>query len=198
MRANFGEHFKLTIFGDDYPTPDGTCRRDYLHVVDLAKGHLKAIDYAMEHTGAEAFNLGTGHAVSVLELVNTFMEATGVNVPYVIGPRREGDLPHGLQALFDQQDMSKSALAKASGISEVYLHQVFSGRRTPSRDRLLCLCIGLGASTEETQSLLQQAHHAPLYARDKRDAVLLFGLSHSLTLPEINDALFTAGAETLL
>ena len=86
---------------------------------------------------------------------------------------REGDLPHGLQALFDQQDMSKSALAKASGISEVYLHQVFSGRRTPSRDRLLCLCIGLGASTEETQSLLQQAHHAPLYARDKRDAVLL-------------------------
>ena len=81
---------------------------------------------------------------------------------------------------------------------EVYLHQVFSGRRTPSRDRLLCLCIGLGASTEETQSLLQQAHHAPLYARDKRDAVLLFGLSHSLTLPEINDALFTAGAETLL
>lgn len=94
---------------------------------------------------------------------------------------REGDLPHGLQALFDQQDM-----------------QVFSGRRTPSRDRLLCLCIGLGASTEETQSLLQQAHHAPLYARDKRDAVLLFGLSHSLTLPEINDALFTAGAETLL
>ena len=54
---------------------------------------------------------------------------------------REGDLPHGLQVLFDQQDMSKTALAKASGISEVYLHQVFSGRRTPSRDRLLCLCI---------------------------------------------------------
>lgn len=88
-----GRRDHLTIFGNDYSTPDGTCRRDYLHVVDLAKGHLKAIDYAMEHTGAEAFNLGTGHAVSVLELVNTFMEATGVNVPYVIGPRREGDLP---------------------------------------------------------------------------------------------------------
>ena len=88
-----GRRDHLTIFGNDYPTPDGTCRRDYLHVVDLAKGHLKAIDYAMEHTGAEAFNLGTGHAVSVLELMNTFMEATGVNVPYVIGPRREGDLP---------------------------------------------------------------------------------------------------------
>lgn len=92
-RVAAGQLDKLTIFGDDYPTPDGTCRRDYLHVVDLAKGHLKAIDYAMEHTGAETFNLGTGHAVSVLELVNTFMEATGVNVPYVIGPRREGDLP---------------------------------------------------------------------------------------------------------
>ena len=88
-----GKRDHLNVFGNDYPTPDGTCRRDYLHVVDLAKGHLKAIDYAMEHTGAEAFNLGTGHAVSVLELVNTFMEATGVNVPYVIGPRREGDLP---------------------------------------------------------------------------------------------------------
>ena len=88
-----GKLESVGVFGDDYPTPDGTCRRDYLHVVDLAKGHLKAIDYAMEHTGAEAFNLGTGHAVSVLELVNTFMEATGVNVPYVIGPRREGDLP---------------------------------------------------------------------------------------------------------
>ena len=57
---------------------------------------------------------------------------------------REGDLPHGLQTLFDQQDMSKSALAKASGISEVYLHQVFAGRRNPSRDRLLCICVGLG------------------------------------------------------
>jgi len=93
MKTALGQRDHIGIFGEDYPTPDGTCRRDYLHVVDLAKGHLKAIDYAMEHTGAEAFNLGTGHAVSVLELVNTFMEATGVNVPYVIGPRREGDLP---------------------------------------------------------------------------------------------------------
>ena len=104
----------------------------------------------------------------------------------------------GLTRLYETKDLTKAELARRSGISEVYLHQVFSGRRTPSRDRLLCLCIGLGASAEEAQSLLQQAHHAPLYARDKRDAVLLFGLSHSLTLPEINDALFTAGAETLL
>ena len=110
----------------------------------------------------------------------------------------ERSITEALEELYERKSVSKALLARQSGMSEVYLHQVFSGRRTPSRDRLLCLCIGLGASTEETQSLLQQAHHAPLYARDKRDAVLLFGLSHSLTLPEINDALFTAGAETLL
>lgn len=83
---------QLTVFGDDYDTPDGTCLRDYLHVVDLAKGHLKAIDYASAHKGIEAVNLGTGNGVSVLELVHTFERATGMKVPYVIGPRREGDL----------------------------------------------------------------------------------------------------------
>ena len=83
---------KLTVFGDDYPTRDGTCLRDYLHVVDLAKGHLSALEYAKEHTGAEAFNLGTGDGVSVLELVHAFIKVNGVDVPYVIGPRRDGDL----------------------------------------------------------------------------------------------------------
>ena len=83
---------KLTVFGDDYDTPDGTCLRDYLHVVDLAKGHLQAIDYGVTHPGAEAINLGTGSGVSVLELIHTFIRATGVDVPYVIGPRRDGDL----------------------------------------------------------------------------------------------------------
>ena len=83
---------KLTIFGNDYPTPDGTCRRDYIHVVDLAKGHLKALEYTQEHTGAEAFNLGTGIGVSVLELVHAFEAANDITVPYVIGPRRDGDL----------------------------------------------------------------------------------------------------------
>lgn len=102
---------------------------------------------------------------------------------------RAGSLPHALQALFEARDTTKSALAKASGISEVYLHQVFSGRRTPSRDRLLCLCIGLHTSLEEAQSLLVQAHHAPLYPREQRDAILIYGLSHGLTLPEVNDAL---------
>lgn len=92
-RVAAGQLPKLTIFGNDYPTPDGTCQRDYLHVVDLAKGHLKAIDYAMTHPGAEAVNLGTGNGVSVLELVHAFEESTGMAVPYVIGSRRDGDLP---------------------------------------------------------------------------------------------------------
>lgn len=92
-RVAAGQLEKLTVFGDDYPTPDGSCRRDYLHVVDLAKGHLKAIEYAMKHSGTEAINLGTGNGVSVLELVHAFEKSTGVKVPYVIGPRRAGDLP---------------------------------------------------------------------------------------------------------
>lgn len=92
-RVATGQLEKLTIFGDDYPTEDGTCKRDYIHVVDLAKGHLCALKYAMEHKGVEAVNLGTGKATSVLELVHAFEEANGIKVPYVIGPRREGDLP---------------------------------------------------------------------------------------------------------
>ena len=91
-RVAAGKLEKLTVFGNDYPTPDGTGLRDYLHVVDLAKGHLKALEYAEHHTGAEPFNLGTGRAVSVLELVNTFEQVNGVKVNHVIGARRDGDL----------------------------------------------------------------------------------------------------------
>ena len=84
-----GRREKLTVFGNDYDTPDGTGVRDYIHVVDLAEGHLCAIQYAEQHTGCEIFNLGTGRGVSVLEMVNTFSEVNHVPVPYVIGPRRE-------------------------------------------------------------------------------------------------------------
>ena len=87
-----GRRERLTIFGDDYDTPDGTGVRDYIHVVDLAEGHLCAIRYAQAHTGCEVFNLGTGRGVSVLEMVHTFSEVNNVPVPYVIGPRRAGDL----------------------------------------------------------------------------------------------------------
>ena len=82
----------LTVFGDDYDTPDGTCVRDYIHVVDLAKGHVAAVPYAQKHSGVEVINLGTGRGTSVLEIVKAFEEANGVKIPYVIGARRPGDL----------------------------------------------------------------------------------------------------------
>ena len=83
----------LNVFGNDYPTPDGTGVRDYIHVVDLAKGHAAAIDYAARRKGTDAINLGTGHGVSVLELVHSFERVNGIKIPYVIAPRRAGDLP---------------------------------------------------------------------------------------------------------
>ena len=87
-----GELDKLSVFGNDYDTPDGTGVRDYIHVVDLAKGHVLACDYACTHTGSEIINLGTGHGYSVLDLVNTFKRVNNVDVPYVIAPRRPGDI----------------------------------------------------------------------------------------------------------
>ena len=83
---------KLNVFGNDYPTPDGTGIRDYIHVVDLARGHVKAIAYAAAHTGCEVFNLGTGIGYSVLDIVHAFEQATGVPIPYEIAPRRPGDI----------------------------------------------------------------------------------------------------------
>ena len=88
-----GRRDKLTIFGQDYDTPDGTCRRDYIHVVDLAKGHVKAIEYILAHDCVEVFNLGTGTPYSVTEIVETFEKVNNVPVPHVYGPRRAGDLP---------------------------------------------------------------------------------------------------------
>ena len=110
---------------------------------------------------------------------------------------REDSLTDALQRLFDARDISKATLAKNSGISEVYLHQVFSGRRSPSRNRLLCLCFGLGASVDEAQELLRHARLAPLYSRDRRDAILIFGLSHNMTLAQVNDKLYDENVDTL-
>ena len=82
---------QLGVFGDDYPTHDGTGVRDYIHVVDLAKGHVKAIDYSGEHKGVEIVNLGTGTGYSVLDIVKAF-EKVNIKIPYVIKPRRAGDI----------------------------------------------------------------------------------------------------------
>ena len=86
-----GKQEKLTVFGNDYPTPDGTCVRDYIHVVDLALGHIAALKSVREKKGAIPYNLGTGKGYSVLEILNAFMKVNGVNIPYVIGGRRPGD-----------------------------------------------------------------------------------------------------------
>lgn len=102
-----------------------------------------------------------------------------------------------LSELYEKKSISKAALARRAGMSEVYLHQVFSGRRSPSRDRLLCLCLGLGATLEETQELLRQAGFAQLYPRHKRDAVISYGLVHGISLGEINDRLFVENEKTL-
>jgi len=87
-----GELAQLRIFGNDYDTPDGTGVRDYIHVMDLADGHLAAIDYAALHTGVEAVNLGTGRGSSVLEVVHAYEKACGKPIPYQIVPRRPGDI----------------------------------------------------------------------------------------------------------
>ena len=86
-----GKQEKLTVFGNDYPTPDGTCVRDYIHVVDLALGHIAALKSVREKKGAIPYNLGTGKGYSVLEILNAFMKVNGVDIPYVIGGRRPGD-----------------------------------------------------------------------------------------------------------
>src|SRR5690606_21351576 len=86
---------QLTIFGDDYDTPDGTCVRDYIHVVDLAKAHVTAIDRLLQNKAhhVEFYNIGTGQGNTVLEAVHAFEKASGVKLNYKIGPRRAGDVP---------------------------------------------------------------------------------------------------------
>ena len=94
-QAAMGIRDALSVFGDDYNTPDGSCIRDYINVIDLAKAHVKSLDRMLEGRSAEEieiFNLGTGSGVSVLELIKTFEEATGVKVPYKIVGRRAGDI----------------------------------------------------------------------------------------------------------
>ncbi len=112
-----GRRDHLTVFGDDYDTPDGTCRRDYIHVMDLAEGHVKAAEYAVSQTGTEVFNLGTGTPYSVLEMVKAFGKACGHEVAYEIGPRRAGDV----QDSWADADKAKEVLGweASRGIDEI-------------------------------------------------------------------------------
>lgn len=122
--------------------------------------------------------------------LNTYLKK---NRPYFF----DGQLTQLLTELYRRRHISKAALARKAGMSEVYLHQVFSGRRVPSRDRLLCLCIAMGTTLEETQQLLLRTAYAQLYPRLRRDAVISHGLVHGKTLGEINEALMAAGERTL-
>ncbi|MCL6698896.1 UDP-glucose 4-epimerase GalE [Sphingomonas sp. NSE70-1] len=92
LRTALGERDCLQVFGNDYPTPDGTAVRDYIHVVDLADGHVAALDALGSIVGAQAYNLGTGHGTSVLELLRTFEHATGAKVNHAVAARRPGDV----------------------------------------------------------------------------------------------------------
>lgn len=114
-----GKLAQLSVFGNDYPTPDGTGVRDYIHVVDLALGHVKAMDVLLKHSGVKVFNLGTGRGYSVLEMVAAFERASGKKVAYAIAPRRPGDIAAcyadpelakrelGWQAQYDIDEMCK-------------------------------------------------------------------------------------------
>ncbi len=106
-------------------------------------------------------------------------------------------VPEVLNRIISEKNISKATLAKQSGISEVYLHQIFAGRRNPSRNRLLCLCYGLETSLDETQELLKLCGVAQLYSANRRDAILIFGIVHGISLFEINDKLFSEDEETL-
>lgn len=123
-QTGIGKREMLTVYGGDYPTQDGTCIRDYIHVVDLANAHLKALDYLGEKAEAgsvETVNVGTGNGISVLEMINAFKQASGVELNYTIGNRREGDVIQvfadttkanevlGWQAQLDLNDMISSA-----------------------------------------------------------------------------------------
>lgn len=99
--------------------------------------------------------------------------------------------------LFGKRNMTKAALAKRSGMSEVYLHQLFSARRNPTRGKLLCICFGLSATVEETQYLLKVCGYAPLYVKNQREAILMHCLNRGFSLPATNEVLLNKGFDPL-
>jgi UDP-glucose 4-epimerase len=125
---------KLSIFGDDYPTPDGTCIRDFIHVMDLAEAHVAALQLLQKQENAhyfEALNIGTGRGHSVMELVNTFIEVTGQALPHIITGRRPGDI----DAIYAQADKAQSLLGwkpqrkLEEALSDAWRWQKYLGKR---------------------------------------------------------------------
>lgn len=108
------------------------------------------------------------------------------------------DFSRLLKEQIRKKGVNKADLAKASGMSDVYLHQLISGRRSPSRTRLLCICIGLKLTLDETQRLLLHAGMGQLYARNRWDAIIIYGIDHQMDLYTINDLLFDANEDTMI
>ena len=98
---------------------------------------------------------------------------------------------------FRGKGLSKAELARRAGCSTVYVHQVFSGRRSPSRDKLICLFVGMGSGPDEIQQTLKESGFAQLYPANRRDSVILYGLAHGQSLAEIDEKLYAAGMQTL-
>ncbi len=102
-----------------------------------------------------------------------------------------------LQALMDAKNLKKAEVVRESNLSEIYAYQILSGVRRPSRDKLLCICFAMKASLEETQNLLKRNEYAPLYARNHRDSIIIYALTHGQTIVEVNDNLFDLGEAVL-
>ncbi len=115
------------------------------------------------------------------------------NQPYFV----DRNITELLSELYEHKNISKAELARRASMSEVYLHQLFSGRRKPSRDKLLCLCIGMELTIDETQRLLKEAAYAQLYPRIRREAIICHGIIHHTPLEEINDKLFEENEKAL-
>lgn len=107
------------------------------------------------------------------------------------------DFSELLNELFQKSGLTKATLAKRAGTSDVYLYQIFSGSRMPSRDRAICLCFGLSATLEDSQTLLKHSGLAQLYAKNRRDAIIIYGLTNGMSLTEINEKLFSENESTL-
>lgn len=110
---------------------------------------------------------------------------------------RNETVPDVLNEFFRTKKITKAALAKRANMSEVYLHQVFAGQRNPSRNRLLCMCLGMSASLEEAQTMLKLCGSAQLYIRNRRDVIIGYGLLRGLNVQEVNDILFSEKEATL-
>lgn len=109
----------------------------------------------------------------------------------------DSQIKEELTRLIKEKNIPKAELAKKSGMSEVYLYQVLSGRRGPSRDRVVCICIGLKCTLAETQDLLKKCRYVPLYSKVRRDAVIMYALQKGWGVDELNDNLFQIEEETM-